>query len=58
MASLKNCYVFNTILKHSLINKLLAKMASDFKPKNTIHTLFNKEMKIKMCTYKNQLCYN
>lgn len=29
-------------------NKLLAKMASDFKPKNTIHTLFKEEIPIKM----------
>ena len=29
-------------------NKLLAKMASDFKPKNTIHTLFKEEIKDKM----------
>lgn len=29
-------------------NKLLAKMASDFKPKNTIHTLFKHEMPLKM----------
>ena len=29
-------------------NKLLAKMASDFKPKNTIHTLFKEEIKTKM----------
>lgn len=29
-------------------NKLLAKMASDFKPKNTIHTLFKNEIKTKM----------
>lgn len=29
-------------------NKLLAKMASDFKPKNTIHTLFKDEVKKKM----------
>jgi len=29
-------------------NKLLAKMASDFKPKNTIHTLFKHEMVMKM----------
>ena len=33
-------------------NKLLAKMASDFKPKNTVHTLFKDEIPIKMCTYK------
>ena len=33
-------------------NKLLAKMASDFKPKNTIHTLFKNEIPMKMCTYK------
>ncbi|MBZ0314527.1 DNA polymerase IV [Clostridium butyricum] len=29
-------------------NKLLAKMASDFKPKNTIHTLFKEEVSQKM----------
>lgn len=29
-------------------NKLLAKMASDFKPKNTIHTLFKEEISQKM----------
>lgn len=29
-------------------NKLLAKMASDFKPKNTIHTLFKHEIPLKM----------
>ncbi|EKQ52614.1 MAG: nucleotidyltransferase/DNA polymerase involved in DNA repair, partial [Clostridium sp. Maddingley MBC34-26] len=29
-------------------NKLLAKMASDFKPKDTIHTLFKEEMPLKM----------
>lgn len=29
-------------------NKLLAKMASDFNPKNAIHTLFKKEIKDKM----------
>ena len=29
-------------------NKLLAKMASDFKPKNTIHTLFKDEIPMKM----------
>lgn len=29
-------------------NKLLAKMASDFKPKNTVHTLFREEIKSKM----------
>lgn len=29
-------------------NKLLAKMASDFKPKNTVHTLFNNEIPVKM----------
>lgn len=29
-------------------NKLLAKMASDFKPKNTIHTLFKEEIPKKM----------
>ncbi|WP_252224886.1 DNA polymerase IV [Clostridium sp. ZBS2] len=29
-------------------NKLLAKMASDFKPKNSIHTLFKNEIKQKM----------
>lgn len=29
-------------------NKLLAKMASDFKPKNTVHTLFKKEIPKKM----------
>ncbi|MVX65382.1 DNA polymerase IV [Clostridium chromiireducens] len=29
-------------------NKPLAKMASDFKPKNTIHTLFKHEMPLKM----------
>ncbi|EHI99016.1 DNA-directed DNA polymerase [Clostridium sp. DL-VIII] len=29
-------------------NKLLAKMASDFKPKNTIHTLFKEEIPLKM----------
>lgn len=29
-------------------NKLLAKMASDFKPKNTIHTLFKHEIPMKM----------
>jgi DNA polymerase-4 len=33
-------------------NKLLAKMASDFKPKDTVHTLFKHEIPIKMCTYK------
>ncbi|AQR93109.1 DNA polymerase Y family protein [Clostridium saccharoperbutylacetonicum] len=31
-----------------LTNKLLAKMASDFKPKDTVHTLFKKEMPLKM----------
>ena len=29
-------------------NKLLAKMASDFKPKNTVHTLFKEEVSQKM----------
>lgn len=29
-------------------NKLLAKMASDFKPKNTVHTLFKEEISQKM----------
>lgn len=29
-------------------NKLLAKMASDFKPKNSVHTLFKSEIKTKM----------
>lgn len=29
-------------------NKLLAKMASDFKPKNAIHTLFKEEISLKM----------
>lgn len=29
-------------------NKLLAKMASDFKPKNSVHTLFKNEIKQKM----------
>lgn len=29
-------------------NKLLAKMASDFKPKNTVHTLFKEEIPMKM----------
>ena len=29
-------------------NKLLAKMASDFKPKNTVHTLFKDEIALKM----------
>ena len=29
-------------------NKLLAKMASDFKPKNTVHTLFKDEIETKM----------
>ena len=29
-------------------NKLLAKMASDFNPKNSIHTLFENEIKKKM----------
>ena len=29
-------------------NKLLAKMASDFKPKNTMHTLFKDEIALKM----------
>ncbi|MDR3597920.1 MAG: DNA polymerase IV [Clostridium sp.] len=29
-------------------NKLLAKMASDFKPKNTVHTLFKNEIPMKM----------
>lgn len=29
-------------------NKLLAKMASDFKPKDTIHTLFKEEISMKM----------
>ncbi|AOR22639.1 DNA polymerase IV [Clostridium taeniosporum] len=29
-------------------NKLLAKMASDFKPKNSVHTLFKNEIKKKM----------
>jgi DNA polymerase-4 len=38
---------FNTNIGIST-NKLLAKMASDFKPKNTIHTLFKDEMPLKM----------
>ena len=38
---------FNTNIGIST-NKLLAKMASDFKPKNTVHTLFKDEMPIKM----------
>ncbi|AWK52193.1 DNA polymerase IV [Clostridium beijerinckii] len=38
---------FNTNIGIST-NKLLAKMASDFKPKNTIHTLFKDEVPIKM----------
>jgi len=42
---------FNTNIGIST-NKLLAKMASDFKPKNTVHTLFKDEMPLKMCTYK------
>jgi len=42
---------FNTNIGIST-NKPLAKMASDFKPKNTVHTLFKDEMSLKMCTYK------
>ena len=38
---------FNTNIGIST-NKLLAKMASDFKPKNTVHTLFKDEMPLKM----------
>jgi DNA polymerase-4 len=38
---------FNTNVGIST-NKLLAKMASDFKPKNTVHTLFKDEMPLKM----------
>lgn len=38
---------FNTNIGIST-NKLLAKMASDFKPKNTVHTLFKDEIALKM----------
>lgn len=38
---------FNTNIGIST-NKLLAKMASDFKPKNTVHTLFKEEIPMKM----------
>lgn len=38
---------FNTNIGIST-NKLLAKMASDFKPKNTVHTLFKDEIPVKM----------
>ena len=38
---------FNTNIGIST-NKLLAKMASDFKPKNTVHTLFKNEIETKM----------
>ena len=38
--------------RQGITNKLLAKMASDFKPKNTVHTLFEDEVSTKMCTYK------
>jgi DNA polymerase IV len=38
---------FNTNIGIST-NKLLAKMASDFKPKNTVHTLFKEEIPMKL----------